>query len=89
MEVNQSGSGFELELSIIAPAMNEYEYKVAVVKHQLELYPASVWSAGESHLRDKGITCQSEEALLTALGGILGSNKVRTVIRTLISQSKS
>jgi hypothetical protein len=54
--------------------------------HGIELYPAIVVqpeSGGDE------AECDNEEELKVALGGILGSERARRVIRSLVAQSKA
>jgi hypothetical protein len=85
VEVGTRGNSFTIALSIIAPALNNYEYEVVRVQHGIELYPAQVVSASEARV----MKCQDEEELTAALGSILGSEKTSSVIASLIAQSKA
>ena len=80
---------FKITLSIVAPAVNNYEFEVVSVKHPVELYPVSVVAAWERWELRKEIECQDEEEFMAALERILGSERVRRVISSLIAQSKA
>jgi hypothetical protein len=90
VEVNSKpGSDFEIVLSIIAPAINNYRFEVVYVGHGIQLYPANVIAAWERFSSGKEVKCQNEDELTDALGRILGSKEVTQVIMSLISQSKA
>jgi hypothetical protein len=87
IKINKGTAGeIYLEMSIVAPAMDNYRFNVLDIKHGLELYPAIVVQPNSN---EKRIECQNEEELTAALGDILGSERVRRVIRSLVAQSKA
>jgi hypothetical protein len=81
--------GFEILLSIIAPAINNYTFEVVLVEHGIELYPAKMVAAWDRFKPGKEVKCKNEDELTDALGRILGSDQVTRVIMSLISQSKA
>lgn len=88
VEVGSRGNKFKIGLSIVAPAINDYEFEVVYVEHDIELYPVNVVAAWEPYESRKRIECQNEEEFTVALGQILGSKRVSQVISSLIAQSK-
>ena len=87
--IDRTTNRFEIVLSIVAPALNNYEFNVVYVRHGIEVYPADVKA---SYPVDKGgnwLQCKTEDALVIALASILGSAKVKRVIQSLVSQSKA
>jgi hypothetical protein len=83
------GSGFEIALYVITPAINNYRFDVLYVMHGIELYPAYVMPAWDRFLKKERVQCQDENELADALGRILSSEKVTRSIKSLISQSKA
>ena len=77
--------GFSISLFIVAPMLNEYSCEVLSLVHPLEFYPLEV----VSNFIDSSIECKTEDDFLRGLGTILSSGKVRDIIQSLISQSKS
>ncbi|MCL5278490.1 MAG: hypothetical protein M1376_01115 [Planctomycetes bacterium] len=88
--VNNLTSGkFDIVLSIVAPAVNDYEFDVLHVRHGIDLYPATVLIPPEPSVPRKEVACTNEDELKTALASILGSDRVRQVIGALIAQSRA
>ncbi len=80
---------FELELRIVAPALDNYTYDAVVVMQPLALYPLKVWPGWERYNPQVEKICSSADELELALAEILGSDTVRRVIAALIAQSRS
>jgi hypothetical protein len=78
---------FELELRIVAPALDRYQYTVLRVYHGVELYPVRV--APPEIPRHEWKRCDTEEAFEAALAKQLSSPRVKHVIASLIAQSKA
>jgi len=89
VHVGNRGGTFLIDLSIIAPAINNYEFDVAHVEHELALYPVTVVAAWERYEQGKTVTCQNEEEFTTALTTILQSELVRRAIASLLAQSNA
>jgi len=79
---------FTIFLSVLAPRVNDYKFDVAIVEHDINLYPATVVAAWERY-SGKEVTCKSEDEIIVALERILSSDQVTRAIRSLIAQSKS
>lgn len=83
---------FNAILSISAPALDGYTFRILRVDYDLDLYPVTV-----SNLVSKSFyainldrtTCDDEKEFLTAVSTILTSDEVREVIGKLWAQSKS
>ncbi len=74
------------EFVVIAPALDRYEYVVATFSHDVTLvYPVDVIG---SELSDEPIYCSGQDELLGTVSEILRSAKVRSVISSLIAQSR-
>lgn len=80
---------FAASLAVVAPALNDYEFTVAEVSHNLDLYPARLVADWDKGQREAGVECGSEAELEEALAQILTSERVRKAITSLIAQSKS
>jgi len=83
------GQSFEIELSIVAPAINDYRFDVVKVRHDPRLYPLQVWRAWEGYNPRAVIRCQSQDEFEEALASILQSEEVVKVIGALIAQSRA
>ena len=82
---------FSATLSIIAPALDGYVFRIMQVNYNLELYPVEVVALA-SHFflsRDSTVSCDNEQEFVEALGNILSSDSVRQAIGRLLAQSKS
>lgn len=79
--VNREGFGFEL--SIRAPALNDYSITILAIQYGLQMYPLQVMD----FFRNRESKCQDEASFLNALMGILQSSAVRNAISALLSQS--
>lgn len=89
VETGQRYGRFSATLSIVAPAVNDYEFAVAEISYGINLYPVSLVADWEKNQRDSTVECEDEEALTAALEQILTSDRVRRVITSLIAQSNS
>lgn len=78
---------FTATLSIVAPAVGDYEFTVAHLQYGMDLYPAKL--VAERNARDGEVTCENEEELTAQLEEVLTSDRVRKVIAALIAQSRS
>lgn len=89
-EVSVVGKGqfFEIELSIVATAINNYRFDVVRVVHDPKLYPLQVRPAWD-YYNQAVRTCQNQEEFEEALGSILQSDEVVKVIGALIAQSRA
>lgn len=84
-----AGTWFNLELRMLAPAIDNYEYTVLEVRHPIDNYPLTVTAGYESGRPDSGRMCSTEGEFVAALADILGSEKVRTIIKSLLIQSRA
>jgi hypothetical protein len=76
-------------LSIIAPALGNYRYKVLSISHKsIFVYPLTVSYRGEDGVATS-YTCEDEGGFNDALKEILSSERVHKAIGALISQSKA
>jgi hypothetical protein len=76
----------EVKLSIIAPALENYTYRVLSVIYKVDqIYPLEVID----HQTLVTETCENEEQFIDTIGKILSSDRVKTVINSLLSQIKS
>lgn len=73
---------FSMYLYIVAPALNNYSYRVLGVDHQIELYPLEVFDFATGDEFD----CQDESAFKAQLKEILSSDSVRKVVIGLLAQ---
>lgn len=83
--IDQGGKGLILEFFIVARAINGYSYELLNVTHDVELYPAYVFTQTNNRGR---VECNDEQEFEDYLGEILSSNKVKRIISALIAQSK-
>ena len=74
----------ETELSIQAPALNNYEISLAQARHEALMYPVQLYDLLETGF--DWIECIDEAAFKVGLGTILRSPKVQKVIASLLAQ---
>jgi len=87
-DVRATGQGDSIivSLNIVAPTLNNYRVNIVRVKHDALAYPALVFNALDS-TDVHGTYCNDERALRQKLSEILGSEKVHTVVQSLLSQA--
>lgn len=84
--VQRGGDGFYIELRIVAPALDDYEYSVVHVEHGIDMYPLKLypeWGQPADVIR-----CKDEQQFETALAKILSDPRVRKVVASLVAQSR-
>jgi len=74
-----------LRLSIIVPALDNYEIAVATYSQPMEIYPGQL----VSEILETNYVISSEEELVSGLKDLLAEPKVQKVIASLLSQSKT
>jgi hypothetical protein len=79
---------FTIVLSIVAPAINNYEVEVAQAEHSISLYPVGVIAAWDKYDK-KPVRCKDENEFTTELGRILRSERTTTIVTSLLAQSKA
>jgi hypothetical protein len=86
---DNTGVKFKIDMSIVAPAINNYEFEVVHVEHGVELYPATIVAAWERYELKMAVECDNEDEFTKALANVLRSNRVTRAIRSLIAQSRA
>jgi hypothetical protein len=84
VDTTQNGDILYNKLTIVAPALDNYSYAVCVVRHDVELYPCSIYDQRTT----QWTKCENEADLKEKLGAILSGEKTRRVIEALLSQSE-
>jgi hypothetical protein len=79
---------FSAVLSIVAPALDGYVFRILQMDYDLELYPVEIENLA-SEIGDSFTSCNNEQELMQAIGNVLSSESVRRAIRMLLAQSKS
>jgi hypothetical protein len=74
----------ELDMDVIAPALDSYRYTLLRVSHPVLLYPLEMTDL----TREKQFLCANEQEFRRDLRQILSSPEVHKVISALLSQSK-
>ena len=75
---------FAVVMDIVAPAMDNYAFRLIVASYPVTLYPANLHSEGST----ESYECENEEVFVEHLGTILSSDYVRKVVQGLLSQSE-
>jgi hypothetical protein len=84
-ELPRSRKAFAYELSIRAPALNNYRFSVLVIAYDLEMYPVIVSTPDDQPDGE----CLDEESLITTVASVLRGPRVRKAISSLLAQSKA
>jgi len=79
------GPEFQISLSIVAPALDDYRIFLVRVTHELMLYPLTVFDL----VNDAQYDCDDEETFRRALKQILSSQGTHRIIDSLLSQSQA
>lgn len=79
--VQRSAAGFYVELRIVAPALDDYEYSVLHVEHDLDMYPLKLYP--EWAQRADYIRCENEEEFEAALAKVLSDARVKKVFASI------
>jgi hypothetical protein len=70
-------------LSLIAPVLGNYQFTVLYVAHDVSVYPCRILSPPNAGW----VSCEDEEHFARQLVSVLGNEKTRRVIESLLSQS--
>lgn len=87
--VRRSHNNFELELTIVAPAIDNYRYVVVSASHNLGMYPVSVVPGWDKYNTKQRVECANETEFESALETLLSSDQIRRVVTLLLSQSRA
>ena len=71
-------------LMIVAPALNNYRYRVLSIRQPIVMYPLML----ESTALDETLEIANEEQLVAALERILGSDVIQRVVAALLAQAR-
>jgi hypothetical protein len=80
---NRFSYGFDL----VAPALNNYRYRLFSISHGVEFYPLTI--NGSEALTSDEFHVNNEEEFLKALEAIFSSDKTKGIISSLIAQSRA
>ncbi|MBL8205930.1 MAG: hypothetical protein JNM09_16970 [Blastocatellia bacterium] len=80
-----AGNGrISVSFNLVAPALNKYRYQLfQITHHGIELYPVGLSFSNRSY------TANSPEQFIEHLKKILADEKTKSVIQSLIAQSRS
>ncbi len=84
VDLSHSAGKIRLDMFIVAPSLDDYEWGVLTVWHPLDLYPLQV-APGSGQ---KPVDCQTEEEFVQALKDVLSSRSVGRAISSLLAQSQ-
>ncbi|MGL4553697.1 MAG: hypothetical protein ACRC33_21245 [Gemmataceae bacterium] len=75
--------GFFHEFSLVAPFLDDYTYRLLVVRHSVELYPVEV----AAEVVQQSFKCESPDAFKTALKAIFADAKTKRVVASILAQT--
>ena len=76
---------FLIELYIIVPGLDDYQFQILGAKHTIDIYPLDIYD----HVNERSYSCPNEDHFIATLRDILSSEKVRRAIEVLISQVRT
>ncbi len=85
VEVKGDAASIHMDLWIIAPALNDYRYKLTEVRHNVLTYPAAILSQ-DGHT---WVSTANEGEFMTFIGEILSSAETSDVVRSLLAQIRA
>jgi hypothetical protein len=80
-------SDFSYDFDLVAPALNNYRYRLFSISHGVEFYPLLITNSAA--LTGDGIEVPHEEGFLAMLEMIFSSEKTKGIISSLIAQSRA
>ena len=83
VETERRGDDLILKLEIVAPALNDYRYRILNYQQPIGLYPGIFYGDGTD------ITKVSDEAnFVSAIKLILASEAIKNVLKSLLAQTR-
>ena len=76
---------FQVTLSIVAPALDNYRIAIVQVLHGIKIYPLTVRNLTNNTEND----CGDEVSFLNAIREILSSEETHRIIQSLLAQSEA
>jgi hypothetical protein len=83
--INYGGHEFVYSFELIAPALDRYTYELFRVSNGLGLYPLEIAFAGSGYPRK----VSNEDEFMKELEIIFSSDKAKSIIKSLIAQSRA
>ena len=74
---------FRHSFKIVAPSLDGYTYELFTIRHGIDLYPVQIVPGSFSGARPE---LQTEEDLLEWLKGVLGSDRTKRIVGSLLAQ---
>jgi hypothetical protein len=84
---NQTSQGTNLELLAAAPALDNYSVTLLSVKHQVSLYPASVWSSWLDEGEYLAAQCATAAELEFEIERRLKDPRIQGVVASILAQA--
>lgn len=82
---DQSDMGrFIFGLDVRVPSMNNYQYGVVSISHDIDLYPVHL----VDHRGRRAFDCATEQDYLAALREVLSSRELKNILARLLAQAK-
>lgn len=78
---------FSYGFNLVAPALNNYRYRLFSISHGVEFYPLTI--SGSEALNSDELQVNNEEEFFKALETIFSSEKTKRIIGSLIAQSSA
>jgi hypothetical protein len=89
-ESHYSEPDFVYDFYVVAPALNNYRYRLFSISHSVDFYPLGI-QEGVFDLagRDSELKVNDEEEFLQTLAKIFSSERTKGIISSLIAQSRA
>ena len=79
-----SGISVLHQFLLVAPALDDYSYKLFEVAHTVQLYPATIQTEGGG----REYPCETYEQFVRSLREVLTSERTVSIIRAIIAQTE-
>lgn len=82
---NQDNENFVHYFFLVAPALQDYRYKLFTIRHEISFYPLFLHS---ERTDNKEVTVPNQDVFLKVLMKEFNSEKTRSVIESMVAQSE-
>lgn len=83
VETERRGDDLILKLEIVAPALNDYRYRILNYQQPIGLYPGELYGHGPN-----ASVVSDEARFVSAIKLILASEAIKNVLKSLLAQTR-
>ena len=78
---------FRYDFDVVVPALDNYVYTLFRISHSMRLYPVRITVTHANPSYD--LECEDRQAFVQTVESILSSERVHTIVRSLLAQAKA